>query len=390
VSRESPLIYLSGWYGYNNSGDDALLTVISNSIMKVAPNAKVMIQTPSSGRLPPLSPSVIVRHPRHWFKGHTFLSKVFAALRSDVLVFGGGSTMADVNEARRRGLACKYYICRAAKLRGIPIVFSALGLGPLETQEGIAKARMMLEMADLVEVRDSTSYELCKKMNISSPVIHGFDPAVLIPELFAHRLRPKGRRRDDVLTVGISLSGSPGTVANREVKQGSKIQNLVDAIKNVASLHPLRIAGVEICGDDMHGDKYLIENLLNKLEHVCEVEFISYCPDPAEMMGRLSLLDGMIAERLHAAIYAYTLGVPFAIVPYHRKCLAFAKDIGLPEMLVLDPNILADQVEQALRSQIADRLACSPRLPVERACRMARSGQNAIGEKIRTLIWGKR
>jgi polysaccharide pyruvyl transferase WcaK-like protein len=294
--------------------------------------------------------------------------------------------MADVNEARKRGLNSKYYICLAAKSRGIPIVFSGLGLGPLQTREGITKAKAMLEMADLVEVRDSTSRELCKKINVSSTVIQSFDPAILIPELFPCQLRQQGQRGVDIPTIGVSLSGSPGTIANGAIKQESKIENLVEAIKNVARLHPLRIAGVEICGDDIHGDKNIIENLLNKVEHFCETQFIPYCPDPAEMMSRLSLLDGMIAERLHAAIYAYSLKVPFAIIPYHSKCSAFAKDVGLPEMFVLDQNTLPDRVAQALKSQIEDRLACSPRLSVEEARRMARSGQNTIVEKIRALI----
>lgn len=386
MSKTGPKIYLLGWYGYENSGDDALLSATVRLIAETVPDVEMIIQTPKHGRLPPLPELVKITHPGHWFKGQVVLSKISRILRSDALVFGGGSTMADVNKARMNGLRFKHHICRLAKLKRIPVIFYALGLGPLVTQKGKVLAQSMLNMADLVEVRDSVSYDLCKKLNISSPVVRGFDPAVLIAKQFTALFAQKERSDSDIPRIGISLSKSSGTVANQETQQRLKIKHIVAAIRNIAVSKPVRIAGIEMCGHHRLGDGELIKRLLSELEDVCEVELISYRPDPVDMMRQFVRLNGVISERLHAAIYAYALGIPFAVVPYHSKCVAFAEDVGVPEICCLDYEMPVKQIEQILQLQLTDRATCLASLPIEQAYQMAHSGRTAVVDKLKRSL----
>ena len=50
----------------------------------------------------------------------------------------------------------------------------------------------------------------------------------------------------------------------------------------------------------------------------------------------------VVSARLHGAIVAYLLSVPFAIQSYHSKCDDFASDIGLREERVLSPSATPD------------------------------------------------
>ena len=46
------------------------------------------------------------------------------------------------------------------------------------------------------------------------------------------------------------------------------------------------------------------------------------------MLQLFSRSDLVISMRLHGAVLAYLLGVPFALNEYHQKCTDFCDDIG--------------------------------------------------------------
>ncbi len=386
LGKTKPRVFILGWYGHKNSGDDALLAVISKGITEMLPDFDVLIETPKHSLLPPLPSSVTVKHLPHWFKGQVSLGRVLMMLRSDALVFGGGSNMADVSKARCDSIRFYYHICRAAKLKGIPIVFSALGLGPLVTEKGKSIVRNVLNMSDLVEVRDTASYELCKELNISFKVVQSFDPAVLLAKQLSGQAVQRCHQDNSPPIIGISLSNSPGTVSNSEFQQQLRIQHIVSSLKSIVTSKVIKVAAIEMCADDRYGDTGLCKKLMTELNGTCKVTVIPYCPNPADMMQQFLGLRCVIAERLHAAIYAYALGIPFAVVPYHSKCAAFAKDIGIPKVCLLDPEMPTDQIKRALESLLDDNRAFSPSLPVEKAYQMVYLGQRAVMDKLNKLL----
>jgi polysaccharide pyruvyl transferase WcaK-like protein len=386
MSKKAQRVYLWGWFGHKNSGDDALLTMMSKAISEVAQSIELVLQIPKYGQLPPLSCAAVSKPIRRWFKGHVQLSQILNILRTNALVFGGGSNMSDVDSDRMSALRLRYYICRIIKIEGIPMIVAALGLGPLVTKEGTELATKILNMMDLVVVRDSTSYQLCKHLSISSPLVQGFDPTVLIPKLYPIQLSCKSANDCNMPVIGISLSRSPGTCVNDERRQSLKVANLVNAIKHVVTSRPLSIAAIEMCADEHFRDMDLCRTLVTELRDVCKATVIPYHPSPIVMMRQLANLTAVIAERLHAGIYAYALGIPFAVVPYHSKCTAFVKDIGLSEKYLLDPEMPTEQIIQVLESLMDANTDCKPVLSPEHACEMASLGQRAVTDKLKALL----
>lgn len=53
-------------------------------------------------------------------------------------------------------------------------------------------------------------------------------------------------------------------------------------------------------------------------------------------LAELSRLQFMVAERLHAAVLAAAMGVPFVALPYKPKCLDFVESLGAGSALSLD------------------------------------------------------
>ena len=80
-----------------------------------------------------------------------------------------------------------------------------------------------------------------------------------------------------------------------------------------------------------------------KTDVPCAVE--AYEGDVASMLVAVAACDAVLAMRLHAGVFAYATGVPFAIIDYHPKCVEFAESVGLPRDLVFagDGSDLAEQ-----------------------------------------------
>jgi polysaccharide pyruvyl transferase WcaK-like protein len=286
--------------------------------------------------------------------------------------------MSDADATRMFYLRLRHLFCCIAQIRGIPLVFAALGLGPLTTERGLALAGRILNMAEMVEVRDNNSYELCKKLNVSSRVFRGFDPAVLIGRQISKGIVRDSSSGDNLPTIGISLSGSPGTGLWQETGGDSKIDRVADALRRLTAVRRVRAAIIEMCACEHFSDRELGEKLMARLKGICEVTLIPYCPEPAEMMRRLSGLRCIVAERLHAAIYAYALEIPFAVIADHLKCEAFTMDVGLPESCVLRKDTPVENILRTLEWLLCANPGYRPTLAVEDACEMAASGQQAV------------
>jgi polysaccharide pyruvyl transferase WcaK-like protein len=81
--------------------------------------------------------------------------------------------------------------------------------------------------------------------------------------------------------------------------------------------------------------------------------------------------SGVLAMRLHAAIFAYAHGRPTVILPYHEKCLEWAEMIQQPEEMTLR---IGEWSAADVHGAIARALSPSPpgpRLSLHEASRKA-------------------
>jgi polysaccharide pyruvyl transferase WcaK-like protein len=98
-----------------------------------------------------------------------------------------------------------------------------------------------------------------------------------------------------------------------------------------------------------------------------------YKRDIASMFSAVASCDAVLAMRLHAGVFAYATGVPFALIDYHPKCVEFGESVGLPSSLVFagDGSDLADQAEVIAKLLTNDG---PPLLPLDTAQCMAMKG----------------
>ena len=116
-------VAVSGYYGFDNFGDEAILTCIVDHLRSRGSNVAVISNNPKK------TASMM-----QVFSVKNFnLLAVFALLaNSDVLISGGGSLLQDVTSFK----SLLYYslVIKMAQLLGKKVIIFAQGIGPLQKE----------------------------------------------------------------------------------------------------------------------------------------------------------------------------------------------------------------------------------------------------------------
>jgi polysaccharide pyruvyl transferase WcaK-like protein len=99
-----------------------------------------------------------------------------------------------------------------------------------------------------------------------------------------------------------------------------------------------------------------------------------YEGDPRKVWERIATLEGIVAMRLHAGIFAYCSQTPTLLVPYEEKSHAWAAMVGHPPELVRSlETVTGDDLEWLVTE------APMPTLPIGEARAAASRNFEAIG-----------
>jgi polysaccharide pyruvyl transferase CsaB len=153
-------IAVSGYYGFKNAGDDAILMALVATIRALAPGAEITVLSSCPAETRQLYG---VRAVNRWNP----CGVIWTLLRSDLLLSGGGGLLQDVTGVRS---ICYYLVVVALALAvGRPVVYYAQGVGPVRTRFGRWLARVVSNRVDLITVRDQASRDDLLAMGICRP-----------------------------------------------------------------------------------------------------------------------------------------------------------------------------------------------------------------------------
>ena len=151
-------IVISGYYGFANAGDEAMLTSIVRALRGVQPEIDL---------------TVISGNPAETSAKHKVKSiyrfnffKIYNALKNaDMLLSGGGSLLQDVTSLR--SLFYYLFIILMGKMAGKKVMLYSHGIGPIRNTLARKLTRIVCSKADLITVRDADSQTELLKMGIS-------------------------------------------------------------------------------------------------------------------------------------------------------------------------------------------------------------------------------
>lgn len=330
-------IVISGYYGFGNVGDEAVLAGILSSFAKVIPDIRVTVLSADPARTLKEHPGVDAVHRYR-------LDAVVRAIRcADLLISGGGSLLQDVTSAR----SIRYYlfILRLARALRRKSMIYAQGIGPI-TNESMRKAAAgVLNRTTAISVRDPESKAFLESIGVNRvPIQLSADPSLL--------LQPDYDAAEKVLS-GIGIESKNLLGVSLRPWRGSDVwlPQVCAAIREMEAATGATI--VHIPMQQEMGDLEMCRSVgAGKIAPAGDVRTVK------ALIGRCEMVVGM---RLHCLIFAASEGVPFVPIVYDPKVSSFAAMCRQPAGLEVE-KISADSLVEAVKSAWQEREALKARL----------------------------
>jgi polysaccharide pyruvyl transferase CsaB len=316
-------IALSGYYGFHNIGDEAILEAVINMLRRHRADVRIIVFSAD-----PLHTSQTYGVEA---VSRTHLWSILRVLReADLLISGGGGLLQDVTGPR----SIPYYlgIMELAMIVGTRVAVYAQGMGPVHHRWSRLWMKKVLSRVDWVSVRDLASAQFVAKLGVDREVVVTADPVLSLEPESSHEINEFWRahgveKSQKEMLVGVALRPYPGETIFDE-----RLMEIVS--RSCRYLETKYGARLVFLPYHLQKDLPLARELASRVSSRSIIfERGLSSRDTLKLMGGLDLLIGM---RLHALIFAAICGVPFLALPYDPKVNAFLGKIGVEADLSLE------------------------------------------------------
>ncbi|MFO7637340.1 MAG: polysaccharide pyruvyl transferase CsaB, partial [Clostridia bacterium] len=311
-------IILSGYYGFGNIGDDALLYSILFNLKSIEKDIKILILSRN-----PVETSSLL--------GVDSISRVnlFEIIstmkRSSLFVYGGGTLIQESTSTR----SLLYYLgtMYLAKLLGLRTMLYANGVEPLKKKFNRIVTKKVVNSIDLITLRELKSAEQLKALGITKPRIEIMaDPAVTtypcsperVDEIFMREGIPPDRKY-----LGISVREWQGFEKRFVPIIARYADHMHEAFGFIPVFIPMQRRFVD--------DESLSRSLMTRMKSPSYILSEYYSAE--ETMGIIGRLDLLVGMRLHSLIFAACCQTPLIGLVYEPKVEWFMQYIGLPQLI---------------------------------------------------------
>lgn len=327
-------LVISGYYGFGNAGDEAMLAAILEAILEVFPHAEITV---ISG-----SPEETKR--KHGVNAVSRLSfwKIFKALQEcDLLISGGGSLLQDVTSDR----SLYYYLTliKVAKMLDKPVMLYAQGIGPLQRESARKAVAKVLNHVDLITVRDEISRQELESIGVKTPVTVTAD-AVLsmhpVDVTIGERLLQSYKLKGTTPKIGVCVR----SWKNNTEYQGILAKTLDELVKEMGAsivFIPMQYPA------DME-ESFRIADLMQEKAIVLDQSFTT-----TELLSLAGVMDITVGIRLHALVFGSLMEKPVVGISYDPKIDNFLKMIGKTAVGTI-ANLDKDKLKNEIKSLLLD------------------------------------
>ncbi len=304
-------VLISGYYGFDNAGDDAVLYGIITSLQQIDPNIHIQILSNQ-----PKKTTDLFHLPasNRW----SFSAIYNQIKKADLVIVGGGTLLQDRTSPR----SPLYYlgITLLAKLLKKPVFYYGQGFGPIIHRFSKWMIKLIVNRVDTITVRDHASGEEMRAYGVTKAPIHvTADPALTINPLEANA----NEARDIFQNYQIHPDQRIAYVAIRDWKNEQQFK-----IELASACDQLVEEGWQIVFLPMQYPNDLSPSI-DTIGHMKHQAFLIDQPlNFKEIMSLISVGELMIGMRLHAVILAAIMNVPFVSFSYDPKIDRFVESVG--------------------------------------------------------------
>jgi polysaccharide pyruvyl transferase CsaB len=308
---------ISGYYGFRNIGDDALLMSILKDLKSFRPNMRLMVlsktpvTTATAFNVASIDRASIVR--------------IYTAMRkSKAFIYGGGNLLQDNTSTR----SLLFYLSMVwlAKRLGLKVMFYANGIGPLKKSMNRLLTKKIINKVDVITLREALSFDELKHLEISKPrILLTADAAVTVTEE-AENVRTGILERLGLANagplLGVSLRKYPGNERVEHEKYETVIARAIDHMAEKFGAYPVFFPM-------QHPDDVpILKNVASMIKR--ESYVVKDKLDVFETYELISSMHMLLGMRLHALIFSAVATVPMVGLVYDPKIQGFLEYIRQP------------------------------------------------------------
>lgn len=330
-------VLLSGYYGFDNAGDEAVCQGIIQALRQENPQ---------------LVPMVLSHHPTKTAENYQVkaynrwrLTDIVRALyKSRLLISGGGSLLQDSTSS----VSLFYYlgIITLARLMRKPVVIYGQGIGPIERRYNRLLTRFVLNRTQMIFVRDRQSRDFLKSIGVQKPI--DVMPDAVLGLQSRHNTTDIGKLM--LYKAGVDLSKPVIVMAVRPWKNIDNVHAYARTLDDYVD------QGYEVVlvpmqkGPDTNLAKAIYGHMQKK------AVIITGQFKAEEYFALFAAAELVIGMRLHALVMAAKSGTKVVALAYDPKVDAFMHLIDNPYVLSLqEASKLHETMAMALKDTPPDK-----------------------------------
>ncbi len=311
-------IAISGYYGFENFGDEAILTVLTKELKASDYYVTVFSKNPAitSSKLGVGSVNTFA------------FSKVRDVLKkSDVLISGGGSLLQDATSLK--SLFYYLWVIYTALSYKKDVIIFAQGIGPIKNFLGRFFTKKILKNCKYITVRDEKSLFLLRGWGLKADLVS--DPVWNIDL----------KEKVSMNRVGVQLRSWKG-LSQKYLFALARQINANFADKEIYIYSFQDALDLDLCKHFEAQLKLVNPNLKTVLVNALTID---------ETIQSFSNLDYLIGMRYHACLLALKYGIPTLALSYDQKVQKIAERFSIPCSLLNDEEKFDEYFKKLLAIQ---------------------------------------
>lgn len=346
-------IVIGGYFGFNNTGDEALLNATIKEIKNNLSDCNICVI------------SYDVEKTRQIHNIDAIDRMDFNAISdvvsiSDLVILGGGGLFQDHHKMKigdlfslsGHGTVSYAILPLIAKMHNKPVFYFAQGIGPLFSRESRSFVYFASQLADFITVRDLESENILNDLCVSNEkILLTADPAIKL-ELASEKSVNRIFIEEGIPLLDNYICVSVRSWLDKAIEDSYK-RAIAEALDKFADQKDVFFLFVpfqifEWGGNDFAISKEIIEMMNNK--NKCYVLKNVYHPtETAKIISKSLFVIGMRYHSILLSINSYT---PFIAISYDQKVTSLVNETGLCEYCLdfnsINPQILLDKLESII------------------------------------------
>lgn len=358
-------VLVSGYYGFNNTGDEAMIETFSSELAKR--NYKLIVLSSNPEKTKEL------------YNVESFdrykLGEVIKAIRkADIVVSGGGTLFQDITSKRN----IWYYlgVVKIAQLMGKKVCVAYQGMGPLNTKlyRKMTRKTLNKKSVKLVAMRDKQAFDYAKEMGIK-------EEKMMLSSDMIFMMKPPAKERcmkiikDNVhnykegeVLIGFSI---------REWRDKDRTDLFAEIADKLVEKYGARIVFFPF---HKPKDAEISKIVMHKMKHENSAVLMPNRYLPSEILGAMGYMNVNIGVRLHALIFSILRNVPTIGISYEPKVDGFLGMMNMSSVCTyesIEVDKILEQVEFYMQNSKVDY--------TEKTKEFATMGENTLNRIIEEL-----